>query len=317
MTQKHLSAKEQAYNNDLSRISKLMYKSPLHILPAYEVTRLTPKELKRLRKELLLRFELNQTTQILLNNQAFDKETLLSNIAELTKNGVFHQQVFKHPVLLDFLENGNIHFFEAENARIFFEENKSPDFLNFLQPYFAARLNQLIYFLVSNSAYPNLKKLEKVLAQRANIPGEFWENAFTKIHQHLLATQDNLQRLHDANQVFEKNIGWVVSTKSFKQVFHFTYLKKLEILPHDLEGQLLELIEILLHIVRDILKTNTTDNIKIDKVLLLDIKDLLHFAFKKMKHKNLMELIKLIDDVLNNPFYNIMELGSLFFRSMK
>ena len=55
----------------------MMYKSPLHILPNYDFSRLNPKGLKRLRKELLPQFELKQTTQIVINDHPFDKETLL------------------------------------------------------------------------------------------------------------------------------------------------------------------------------------------------------------------------------------------------
>lgn len=294
-----------------------MYKSPLHLLPNYDFTRLNPKDLRRLRKELLLQFELKQTTQIVLNDHTFDKETLLKNIAALTRNGHFHQQIFEQPLLLDFLENGNIAFFETEALPTFFQEQTEADFLHFLRPYFSTQLNQTIYFLVTNAAYSNLAKLKKILAQQENIPTDYWEGAFVKVHQHLVATKAKLAQLHEKNQVFERQLGWVVATKAFNQVFHFTYLKKLAILPYDLDGQLLNLTETLLHITRDILQTNQGGNIlKIDKGLLLDIRDLLAFAYKKMKHKNILDLLALIDDALKNPYYNIWEMGSLFFRSM-
>jgi len=295
----------------------MMYKSPLHILPNYDFSRLNPKGLKRLRKELLLQFELKQTTQIVINDHPFDKETLLKNIAELAENGAFHQQIFEQPLLLDFLESGNIKFFDSPELIPFFKEHTKPAFLHFLQPYFAAQLNQTIYFLVTNAAYPNLQKLKKLLAQQENIPADYWEGAFVKVHQHLIATKDKLEQLQEDNQVFERQLGWVVATKSFNQIFHFTYLKKLALLPYDLDGQLLLLTETLLHIIRDILKTNTIGNIlKIDKGLLLDIRDLLAFAYKKMNSKNLLELLELIDNALKNPYYNIWEMGSLFFRSI-
>jgi len=295
-----------------------MYKSPIHLLPNYDFTRLNPKDLKRLRKELLLQFELKQTTQIILNDHSFDKETLLKSITELTQNGAFHQQIFQQPLLLDFLETGNITFFETDDLGTFFKAPTTPDFLRFLQPYFATQLNQTIYFLVTNAAYSNLKKLKKVLAQQAHLPANYWEGAFVKVHQHLAGTKDKLEQLHENKQVFERRLGCVVATKSFKQVFHFTYLKKLALLPYDLEGQLLTLTETLLQITRDILKTNEGGSIlKIDKGLLLDIRDFLAFAYKKMKHKNLLDLLELIDSALKNPYYNIWEMGSLFFRSIR
>ena len=295
----------------------MSYKSPIHILPDYDFTRLNPKGLKRLRKELSLQFELKQSTQIVLNKHTFDKETLLKNIAELTENGHFHQQIFEQPLLLDFLENGNIAFFESTDLATFFEEQSALGLLDFLRPYFAAQLNQTIYFLVTNAAYSNLANLKIILAHQENIPTDYWEGAFVKVHQHLVATKDKLAQLHENNQVFEKRLGWVVATKAFNQVFHFTYLKKLAILPYDLDGQLLNLTETLLHITRDILQTNQGGNIlKIDKGLLLDIRDLLAFAYKKMKHKNILDLLSLIDDALKNPYYTIWEMGALFFRSM-
>ena len=295
-----------------------MYKSPLHILPEYDFSRLNPKDLKRLRKELLLQFDLKQTTQIILNGHAFDKETLLNNIGELTKDGPFHQQVFEHPLLLDFLENGNITFFEKADLGSFFEEQTSSDFLNFLQPYFSEQLNQVVYFLITNRAYENLQKLENILAQHENIPASYWEGGFVKVHQHLIATKDKLEQLHEDKQIFEKQLGWIVATKSFNQVFHFTYLKKLALLPYDLDGQLLVLTETLLQIIRDILKTNTSGNIlKIDKSLLLDIRALLDFSYKKMKLKKILELLEVIEEGLKSPYYNIWEMSSLFFRSMR
>ena len=293
-----------------------MYESPINIIPNHDFNRLTPKELKRLRKELSLQFELKQSTQITINGLAFDKETVLKNLDDLAENGVLHLQIFQHTKLLNFLEKGDLAFFELD-LEDFFTKEHSTGFIPFLQPYFSDRLEQLIYQLVTQSDYQNLNKLKKVLAQKTHLPPTYWTNAFTKVHQHLLGTKEKLQQLHEANQLFTTKLGWIVAKKEFFQVFHSTYLKKLALLPYDLDGQLLALVDVLLEIIRKVIRTNTASVIMIDKSFLLDIRDILQFAHVKMKSKTILDLREEIDKVLKSPFYNVLEVGSLFFRSMR
>lgn len=292
----------------------LMYQSPIHIIPSYDLTRINPTSLKRLRKELTLRFELKQTTQIELNNYLFDKETLFKQLAELSKNGAFHQQIFQNKPLLQFLEKGKVMLFLDGQLSTYFED---ADFVEFLQPHFSAQLNQLIYQLVSNKKYDNLKILQQVLAQQENTPSSYWEQAFIKTRQHLLSVNQQLQSLHDTNEITKTKLSWTVGTKAFNKVFHSTYLRKLNLLPIDLEGILLELADIVLVIVRKILGTGELTSLKIDKNLLLDIQAMLTFAHQRMQKQAILDVKETIDKLLKNPIYNVLEMGSLFFRSIR
>lgn len=293
-----------------------MYQSPLHIIPNYDFSRINAKALKRLRKELSLKFELKQATQITLNGVAFDKEMVFKNLDEIGENGSMHQHIFENKVLLAFLEKGKLDFFEEELTH-FFTKDYPTEFTTFLQPYFSAGLEQTIYQLVTQPDYQNLKRLKKILVQKEHFPPTYWTNAFTKVHQHLVATKEKLQQLQEANQVLKMKMGWIVATKEFNQLFHFTYLKKLALLPYDLDGQLLSLVDILLEIIRKVIRTNTASVIMIDRSFLMDIRDILQFAYEKMKTKSILDLKEEMDKVLKSPFYNVLEVGSLFFRSMR
>jgi hypothetical protein len=136
----------------------MKYTSPFHILPeGFSVGDLASKSvLKQARKRLLAEFELLGTSTIFINEQAFDKDTVLKffDKLETDANLDLHAQIFQFKPLLSFLEKENV----TEYAQVcnFLEEQKSKEntrLLDFISPYFAEVFDKVFFEAVRKRFY--------------------------------------------------------------------------------------------------------------------------------------------------------------------
>jgi len=131
----------------------MIYQSPLHIIPNSVEFDGSEKQLKRLRKELLLRFDINNSTTINIEGKDFDKQSIIQHINALAQESEFHLKIYRHSNLWNFLERQDLAFFKTVND---WEILADTAFKNQLQPYFTA-------------AYSS-KKLKAILAQKVAQP---------------------------------------------------------------------------------------------------------------------------------------------------
>ena len=91
----------------------MTYFSPLHIFDGQPVNGVDDDSLKRLRKELLLQFDLKQQTTLELNGREYDKAGVLAVFDQLKGAAAEHHlRLYRNQGLLRFLEAGDMRFFE-------------------------------------------------------------------------------------------------------------------------------------------------------------------------------------------------------------
>ena len=86
----------------------MQYKNPLHIIRDKDLSSASPENLKRWRKELMLRFNLGGDTTIVVNGKEYDKQGVLEAFESIQGDLSLHAQILAEPALLDFLEEGKI-----------------------------------------------------------------------------------------------------------------------------------------------------------------------------------------------------------------
>lgn len=84
------------------------------------------EDIKMLKKQILAEFELQDTSEITIKGQTFDKNTLINLIDKLkdTDTFYFHEKVFTSPGLLAFLEQGDISKVDNENLIALFKDKR-------------------------------------------------------------------------------------------------------------------------------------------------------------------------------------------------
>lgn len=150
-----------------------MYKNPLHIIPSDKVENLTSPQLKRIKKELLLRFELSQETTVKINGRDYDKNTVIETFDNLKGDISHHIKVLQHPTLMAFLEEGKLDFFKSRRGLLILHD---PEFKAWLRPYFIDRLSKVYYQSVTNKGFASIHVLLDLKESTFQLPSD-WEDA--------------------------------------------------------------------------------------------------------------------------------------------
>lgn len=94
----------------------MSYKNPLHIIRDKDLSSVTPENLKRWRKELMLRFNLGGGTAINVNGKEYDKQGVLDAFEGMQGDLSLHARILENESLLHFLEDGDLQLFNGVNA---------------------------------------------------------------------------------------------------------------------------------------------------------------------------------------------------------
>ncbi len=133
----------------------------LQIAPSKSITR---SELKTAKKKLLAEFEVQQTTTINFANQELDKNAVLQLFEQVESDTVldFHLQLLEYPLLLQFLETGELAFFEQQE----YVDTSNEQFVDFFAPYFAERYNMVFSKALKERDVLKIRSLDNVLIRK-------------------------------------------------------------------------------------------------------------------------------------------------------
>jgi hypothetical protein len=159
------------------------YRSPLHIIPDEVIKNFTSSDqLKQVRKEVMLEFELAGTTTIDIGGTAYDKSTILHAFEQLEYHFDYHLQLYKDKVLLRFIENGDVSLFYEQRT---WEDIGTADFRDWLGPVFQYRLQKVIHKCVQVKGYHSIRKLRAIHTAKVKIPNTLAFQAYAKAHEEL------------------------------------------------------------------------------------------------------------------------------------
>lgn len=123
------------------------YLSPFHLInnTSTEEMPTDASMLRRVKKEVLMEFELQDVTTIDIGAQAFDKDGVLKffDHLEREKHLDLHWEIYLNKALLDFLEKGSLDFFKMP---YYFEKLvKNKRLFEFSLPYFIPCYNDVLF----------------------------------------------------------------------------------------------------------------------------------------------------------------------------
>ena len=127
----------------------MTYHNPLSIFSDSQLQQIYDGNLKAVKKELMLQFQLEESVTINLNGKELDKNGVIKLLEEIERDLGLHAEIFKNKDLLRFLEDGNLKLFEDARS----EEDEVDD------RYYETIIDMII------------RKLNNITANCANQPG--------------------------------------------------------------------------------------------------------------------------------------------------
>jgi hypothetical protein len=101
------------------------YQSPLYLIPKEALSSLSEDRLRRIRKEVMLQFELSDATTIQVNGRTYDRTAVLQAFEQLEEDFQHHLFLFQDKALLRFIEGEDISLFYEDRE---WEELGDPSF---------------------------------------------------------------------------------------------------------------------------------------------------------------------------------------------
>lgn len=210
----------------------MKYTSPLHLLPAHNNVTLDGTGLKRWKQELLLQFELNQSATLEINEQEYDKNSILAAFELLKDSPEHHLRLYANTSLLDFIEHGYIDFFDHPKN---WADWINKGYLEWLRPGFIEQFGNLVYECTSKQDEASKKALKKIYDSGFVLPEAWRDEAYQKTYR-LLSHHIELAEatLHE-DPVF---IGEKVASlkPGIDEYLNEHYTDILDILPNNFEG---------------------------------------------------------------------------------
>lgn len=160
----------------------MSFQSPIHVLYNKDLSQITEKNLKMWRKELMLRFDLEEQTTIELNGIEFDKNGIIEAFERLRLDTDFHIRLFKNEGLLDFIEKGQVYFF---NDFHFWEDFKIEGFWSWIGPAFISTLQDSLYKYVSNHNIYFIENLKTITKSGFQLSSQDKDEAYSKAYHYL------------------------------------------------------------------------------------------------------------------------------------
>lgn len=167
----------------------MKYPNPIAIIPNQDLTKITPKGLIKLKKELMLRFELSGKSTIQMGGNALDRQSVLDNLAELQRRPNFHIKIFQYPSLLHFLTKQDLAFFLDTESQVLLQDEF---FLRQLQPYFTPLYSEILWKLVSDDFSNNLTDFHKLTPPDFQLPPAYEAICYAKTYAYLKSFVKNL-----------------------------------------------------------------------------------------------------------------------------
>ncbi len=181
----------------------MSYKNPLHIIRDKDLSSVSPENLKRWRKELMLRFNLGGGTAINVNGREYDKQGVTDTFVELEQDFAFHLNVFENKPLLDFLEKGSLTFFKEKEAQEYLRNN---EFYKKIFPLLSLAYGQVLIETINSLTDENIQRLSFINRSFPTFISKVSDDALANAFGRFKELLDGFSRL--SKNCFEKDDGY-------------------------------------------------------------------------------------------------------------
>ncbi|MEC5146463.1 hypothetical protein [Chitinophaga sp. 212800010-3] len=203
----------------------MLYFNPLTFLEKMSDGPVNPEDavaLSRLRKKMMAELELSEDKMLHVNNITFSRHELLLFFDQLQTPGqlAFHQLISRDPVLLHFLETGQITGFIAAEVRY-----SDDNFLTFISPYFEPVFTAAV---LESFKKKNLQEMKWLFGGRLLMNGEYLTKCYRRIFRYGAVLEEQLKLYNE-----ELNDGGYVHMHVLWELANKTLIAQLNLLPEE------------------------------------------------------------------------------------
>lgn len=197
----------------------MAYSNPLSIFDAAQIEKLTVDNLKSLKKETLLYFQLSDEATIERNGRQLDKNQVLEIFNTLQSDLDLHLKIYNNQPLLEFLENKNMDFFsDTTSQQAILNDNEYKTQINDI---LAEALNKYTSTILANPRFSALGQLQLIASYAQQAGQTFQDKAYAKSYRELKAFVDKNREKYTTP--FMQNEGLAFHPDLDKQVNPLLY----------------------------------------------------------------------------------------------
>lgn len=210
------------------------YISPLHIVPVEFHDQLDAAALKKLKKRLLLQFELEGSVTIVIGEREYDKNEILSAVDELSKNPDFHLKLHRAKPLLAFIEKGTLDVFYSQNEALELLKIEGGDegFINWVLPVFCHRLGKVYATVLAHPFdFTTHQKVKKIWHAAFQLPEHYQNEVYGKVYGQL---SNQLDLMKSKYEVPVRKRGTVTFKEGIEEYISFWFASVFKYFPESL-----------------------------------------------------------------------------------
>jgi len=168
----------------------MIYSNPLGIFSEAQLAKFETGNLKSLKKEILLHFQLSDEATIERNGRLYDKNQILEIFDDLQENKDRHLKIFNNKPLLEFLENKGLSFFKDTKAKYAVQHDIV--YRDQIDTHIANQLNIITADLVNNVSSTSAETLQLILEYTGDMNSSIQDKAYNKAYIEMKAHVDSL-----------------------------------------------------------------------------------------------------------------------------
>ncbi|MCB0633283.1 MAG: hypothetical protein KDD15_26285, partial [Lewinella sp.] len=153
------------------------FQSPVHLFPEDQLDRIDKIDFEVLRRELLRRLSRSGQTKLNIHQLEYDQQAIIAGLEDFQRSPEQHLRLYRNKPLLAFLETGEATFFETPES---WEDVYDPAFQNWLEPYFTARYEYMMYRCVSEKGFLSLNRLRLIDSSKFELPAAYRDRSYQK-----------------------------------------------------------------------------------------------------------------------------------------
>ncbi len=197
----------------------MSYQNPIRIFSPSQLEKLSPATLKKLKKEILLHFQLTDDLTIERNGQQFDKNEVLRIFQSLETDLELHLHIFQNKKLRDFLQDRTLAFFEDKEAQalVLADEKYRVQINDFI----AEILNPVTAKLMNKVVFSTLSDLRKILAYCQNLDFAQQSRAYHNAYLSVQVFVDRLPEDYPSPYLHEDGAAFIPALNSLVNPLYY------------------------------------------------------------------------------------------------
>ncbi|MBN1352792.1 hypothetical protein JXJ21_25610, partial [candidate division KSB1 bacterium] len=195
------------FHYDLKLFNPMQFLNPFDLINSDfdSISEITPSILKKEKRKVIADVELSEDNSILISRIRFYKAECINALNELEEplKLKFYFFLSKYPELNNFLYRSDPEFFYTLRHDKIFD---SPDFIAFIEPYFAKSYNAALVQALRINDHPTLKLINSFpLLSTGKNTDQFFQDTYHYLQDKINTLDDISNKLEADNRSYNKN----------------------------------------------------------------------------------------------------------------